>query len=93
MFFKQCLLRKGPKRMMSWLPALFAKVGKVLKLRNTIQSGCLVDHGAWDDGWIVMEVYGGEEERELEERSRDHLLTRKASDWMRGWRNRKPRRS
>lgn len=72
MFFKQCLLKNGPRRMVSWLPALFAKVGRVLKLR--------LPEGPWDDGWIVDEVYSGMEEAALLDRSRDYLRTRKASD-------------
>lgn len=80
MFFKQCLLNKGTARKVSWIPAIFAKIGRVLKLRITIQSGCLVDHGPWDDGWTVLEVWGGAEEKEVEDRSRDYLRTRKASD-------------
>lgn len=37
-------MRKNNAFRVSWIPAKFAKVGQVLKLK---------DNNEWDDGWIV----------------------------------------
>jgi len=43
--FRQCVLEKTPgHRIVSYIPEKFAKVGKVVKLKND---------GEWDDGWVV----------------------------------------
>jgi hypothetical protein len=46
---RQCKLRKGNQLMWSWLPSKYAKVGKVLDLK---------DDGEWERGWTVEEVWG-----------------------------------
>lgn len=50
--YKQCLLHKrdgdGVLVDHSWIPAKFAVVGKVLKLKLG---------GVWVDGWVVVEVW------------------------------------
>ena len=50
--YAQCALRRtivdGSVTTTSWVPAEFAKLGRVLKLRN--------DHGQWTNGWIVESV-------------------------------------
>lgn len=75
--YRQCRLmrREGEADMQqtSWIPAKYAVAGKVLKLRG--------DDGAWQDGWVVSHVGSfTRTESEANERSRDHLRTRKASD-------------
>lgn len=44
----QCRLRRGDTVQTSWLPRRFAKVGRLLALKEA---------GAWQDGWRVEEVY------------------------------------
>ncbi len=50
--YRQCRLVKkipgGEAMQMSWIPAEFASINKVVKLRD--------DEGAWDDGWVIHEV-------------------------------------
>jgi hypothetical protein len=46
--YRQCKLRKGNSFQTSWLPDCFAKLGKVLRLRDQDKK--------WDDGWVVIEV-------------------------------------
>ena len=43
MYYRQCELKRGETRMTSWIPEEFAKVGKVLKLKDV-------------DGWVVFSV-------------------------------------
>lgn len=45
--YRQCALERGNTYRISWIPARFAVVGKVLKLR---------DNGVWDNGWTVTSV-------------------------------------
>jgi len=59
MNYKQCLLKKGTKTCVSWIPAKFAKVGKVLRLKD-------------DDGWVVQEIWSTAPEDYVKGRSRDH---------------------
>ena len=65
--YKQCILRKGNIQTTSWIPEKYAKVNKVLKLKAV-------------DGWKVIEVGVEMDEKEVNERSRDYLKQRKASD-------------
>ena len=43
MFFRQCELKRGKVKRTSWIPEGFAKVGKVVKLKD-------------EDGWVVSSV-------------------------------------
>lgn len=47
--YVQCLLVKSNRSQTSWIPAQFAKLGKVLKLRLD---------GVWNNGWKVVATYG-----------------------------------
>ena len=50
--YRQCRLvkkvREGEAFQMSYIPAEFASVGRVVKLRE--------EDGAWDDGWVIRLV-------------------------------------
>lgn len=71
--YTQCKLRKDNLHQMSWIPSEFAKVGKVVKLRDE-------DDGKWDDGWIVEAAYFSKPWKEVNEGSQQHKHQRKASD-------------
>ncbi len=51
-YYRQCKLVKkieaGTRHQTSYLPEEFAKVGKIVKLRD--------DDGEWEDGWLVAEA-------------------------------------
>jgi hypothetical protein len=67
MLYVQCQLSRGTTRRTAWLPQKFAVVNRVLKIKD-------------EDGWRV-EICGEKmEEKEPEERSRDYLHQREASD-------------
>lgn len=68
---KQCLLAGPHGRMVSWIPARYAVRGLTLRLR---------EEGERADGWEVVEVYNALPTRWVEERSRDHVRMRKATD-------------
>jgi hypothetical protein len=58
----------------SWIPEEYAVEGKFLELKNR-------ENGEWINGWKVVMVGNHRMTRkEVEERSRDHQKTRKASD-------------
>ncbi len=65
--FKQCKLQRGNTFETAFIPDKFAKVGAYLKLKKV-------------DGWKVIEVFSPRTGQEVNERSRDHLKTRNASD-------------
>jgi hypothetical protein len=73
--YRQCRVVKripnGECIQMSWLPAEFASVGKILKLRD--------DDGVWDDGWVVREV--GNETTEEHLTFVDQIHHRLERDW------------
>ena len=50
--YRQCRLVKkipgGEAMQMSWIPAEFASINKIVKLRE--------EDGSWDDGWVIREV-------------------------------------
>jgi len=75
--YTQCKLKKktqdGETHQMSWIPSEFAKVGKVLKLR---------DEGTdnWDNGWVVEAAYSTRTWEEVNRASQLHKHQRKASD-------------
>lgn len=49
--------REGETIQTSYIPAEFAKVGRVVKIRQ--------DDGAWDDGWVIRLVGGSMTEEQL----------------------------
>ena len=61
--YRQCRLVKrvsgGEKLLMSYIPADFARVGRVVKLRDA--------DGGWDDGWVIRLVGGSRTEDQLVE--------------------------
>ena len=69
--YQQCLLRKRSGNVsildVSWIPVEYAVVGKVLKLKK--EEGKLDQSGewksGWDDGWIVIKVYGVRSESDI----------------------------
>ena len=42
--YRQCVLTKGTAKQTSWIPAEFAKEGRILRLKN---------EAGWDDEWKV----------------------------------------
>ena len=52
--YKQCVLRKANRWQTSWIPAKFAKVGGILKIKD--------DCDQWEDGWVVEHVGSESEE-------------------------------
>jgi hypothetical protein len=48
--YTQCRLRKDGLVRLSWIPRTFAKVGRMLKLREGKEA-------PWDDGWRVEGVF------------------------------------
>ena len=59
MNYSQCKLRKGNLNQVTWIPSKFAKVGKVLRLKD-------------DDGWVVTEIWKTEPEEYVKARNKDH---------------------
>lgn len=55
--YRQVLLFRDAERQVCWVPAGFANVGCVLKLK---------EGNAWDDGWVVSQVYGSQSSERLE---------------------------
>jgi hypothetical protein len=76
-WMKQCNMTKetenGVSNTVSWIPEEYAKVGRILKLKN--------DDDVWVDGWKVVSASSGRRSyEECNERSQDYKRTRKASD-------------
>ena len=69
---RQCKLIKDTMYMTTWLPIQFAKVGKILKLKES--------NGEWSDGWVVDEVGAVQEYEDCIEHAEDYKHQRKASD-------------
>jgi len=63
----QCKLQRGIEFQYSWIPQKFAKVGKIIKLKD-------------DDGWKVVEVFSTMDSKEVQKRSTDYRYQRKVSD-------------
>jgi hypothetical protein len=59
--YRQCRLvkkiREGETIQTSFIPAEFAKEGRVVKLRE--------DNGGWDDGWVIRIVGAAMTEEQL----------------------------
>jgi len=71
MYSRQCILRNNKTFTVSYIPEQYAKVGKILKLK---------ENGEWKDGWIVEKVGSRRLTEEVIERSQDYKHQRKASD-------------
>ena len=56
MNYCQCELMKENTRQVSWIPEKFAKLGKILKLK---------ENGEWIDGWKVISVGTARDEDKL----------------------------
>jgi len=70
--YRQCLVRRGAVQQTTWIPSEFAVTGGVVKLQ---------DEGVWTDGWLVVEAYGPEVDRETAlAQSRFWKIQREASD-------------
>lgn len=81
MKYVQCLLLKHfytdagyieTLKTVCWIPEKFAERKKILKLQR--------EDGTWNDGWMVQETYGWQEESFILEHERDWARQRKASD-------------
>ena len=59
--YRQCRLvkkiREGETIQTSYIPAEFAKEGRIVKLRE--------DDGGWDDGWVIRLVGGSMTEEQV----------------------------
>jgi hypothetical protein len=66
--YRQCRLvkkiRDGESIQTSYIPAEFARVGRVVKVRE--------EDGAWDDGWVIRLVGGSITAEQLTELERAH---------------------
>lgn len=68
MYYFQCVLQKGSKRDVAWIPQQYALPGKILRIGH-------------DNGWRVTKVFSVPlEYTEDNKNSRDWLRTRKVSD-------------
>jgi len=56
--FNQCRLRKENSIVVSWIPSTFAKVGKIVGLK---------EGDTWNEGWKVLSVGGAMTEQRLKE--------------------------
>jgi hypothetical protein len=79
MNFKQCALSRPHAssqrirlRQMAWIPEQFAKVGMVLEIKGS--------DGAWQDAWVVDDVYTQATEEYVRQHERDYLTQSQASD-------------
>jgi hypothetical protein len=61
------------KYQVTWLPEEKAKVGKWLELKSK-------STGEWEDGWLVVAVWGKKPVSELDASERDYTRQRKHSD-------------
>ena len=59
--YRQCRLvkkiRDGETIQTSYIPAEFAKLGRIVKIRE--------DDGSWDDGWVIRIVGGALSQEQL----------------------------
>jgi len=75
-FMRQCEMERARpdgsrETTTSFIPEEFAQVGRYLKLK---------DNDQWVDGWKVVSVGARRSKKESNDRSRDFLRQRKASD-------------
>jgi hypothetical protein len=52
--YRQCYLRNRDRFQTSWIPAEFAEVGMILKIKD--------DCDQWENGWVVEAAYSESEE-------------------------------
>lgn len=79
-FYCQCYMERKSKRtpcgretLVSWIPSTIARVGNVVKLRNSADE-------PWSEHWRVIEVWAKKRGEQVEDASRDHLHQRGESD-------------
>lgn len=70
--YTQCIFQNGEKQTTSWIPSSFAKLGRVLRLKN--------EQDEWEDGWVVAEIGTTLSAEYVFEHERDFKSQRKASD-------------
>ncbi len=72
--YVQCTLKHLPTRreQVCWIPECFAVPGKIIGIREA--------GGEWDEGWTVWLTGTRLEKSVVEQRQRDYLHTREASD-------------
>jgi hypothetical protein len=74
-WMRQCTLKRATawhtSEQVSWIPEKFAKVGKVVKLK---------EDGEWEDGWVVVHVGARKESHEVHAASHGHTKHRKRTD-------------
>ena len=67
-FYRQCALKRGSTSQVAWIPEEFARVGKVLRIKE-------------QDGWMVLSVSPTRESRDvLSDREREHIHHRSVTD-------------
>jgi hypothetical protein len=69
-YYVQCELRSGSAKDIVWIPDKFAEVGKMLMIDG------------YKNGWVVSQVFESSKKtkKEVNEKSRDYLKQREASD-------------
>lgn len=75
-YVRQCILIKkdgdATHQMVSWIPEKYAKIGKILKLK---------DDNEWSNGWVVESVSSERRSsKEQREKSRGYKHHRKITD-------------
>jgi len=70
-YLTQCILNKGTRTQVAWIPDRKALLGSVVEL---------IDDNWREKGWLVSGVGVRLPESIVRERSRDYVNTRKASD-------------
>ena len=71
MNYRQCRMSRGNTVHTAWIPARYAKVNKVIRLK--------ID-GVWIDGYVVEEVFGAATEKQIKLLSSTHKHHREATD-------------
>lgn len=77
-YYRQCVLKRGTKQQVSWIPERFARKGHHVKLRKREGSGCVRGYTEWVDGWKVVKVGARLSGSGIHER--EHLHHRKRTD-------------
>lgn len=66
MNYRQCLLKKGYRETMAWIPEYYARLNYPINIKN--------DNGIWEDGWLIKGIYGSKDEKYILEHERDYIL-------------------
>lgn len=69
---RQCRLRRGTTEQVSYIPARYAHVGRVLELRD--------EAGVWTGGWVVITAGPLRPSEWVRERGDDYRHQREGSD-------------